>query len=78
MFLISSTMVSSQNFIGLTILTCGLISDFQNRDLFLDINNLIVRPRHPALHFKTGLARHPVKGMYRWKHLKSCQVSAFF
>ena len=26
---------------------------------------LIVGPRQPALHLKTGLARHPVKGMYR-------------
>ena len=26
---------------------------------------LIVRPRHPALHLKTGLARHPVMGRCR-------------
>ena len=40
----------------------------RNRDLFLNINNLIVRSRQPALHLKTGLARHPVKGMCCWKH----------
>ena len=39
----------------------------------INLQNLIVRIRHPALHGaiylhqKTGFARHPVKGKYHWK-----------